>query len=169
MMLVATHLSYGDVRLDNSVDAQFLEVCIKASKTDPFHKGVQIYLERTGTDLCPVAAAVSYMVQRGDDSGPFFRYSRSKFLTKERFVNEVRKALDAAGIESCNYVGHSFKIGVASTAAQCGLQDSLIKTLGRWESMAYTLYVHTPRKALCSVARVLVSEQSDGDTLHSGQ
>ena len=101
-----THLSYGDVRLDNSVDPQFLEVCIKASKTDPFHKGVQIYLGRTGTDLCPVVAAVNYMVQRGDDSGPFFRYSRSKFLTRERFVNEVRKVLDAAGIDSCNYTGH---------------------------------------------------------------
>ena len=63
-----THLSYGDVHLDNSVDPQFLEVCIKASKTDPFRKGVQIYLGRTGTDLCPVVAAVNYRVQRGDDS-----------------------------------------------------------------------------------------------------
>ena len=63
-----------DVCLDNMVDPQFLEVSIKASKTDPpFCKDVQIYLGRTGTDLCMVVVAVNYMVQRGDDSGPFFR------------------------------------------------------------------------------------------------
>ena len=38
-----THLSYGDVRLDNAINPQFLEVTIKASKTDPFRKGVQNY------------------------------------------------------------------------------------------------------------------------------
>ena len=83
-----THLSYGDVHLDNTVDPQLLEVSTKASKTDPFRKGV-LYFRRTGTDLCPVAAAVSYMVQRGDDSKQFFRYSRIKFLTREGFVIEV--------------------------------------------------------------------------------
>ena len=154
-----THLSYGDVRLDNAINPQFLEVTIKASKTDPFRKGVQIYLGRTDSDLCPVAATLNYMVRRGNDSGPFFRYSRSRFLTRERFVSEVRRALAAAGIDSSKYAGHSFRIGAASTAARCGLQDSLIKTLGRWESFAYTLYVRTSREDLCSVSQVLATQQ----------
>ena len=45
----AVHLSFGDVRLDNTTDPQFLEVTIKASKTDPFRQGVQVYLGRTVT------------------------------------------------------------------------------------------------------------------------
>ena len=79
----ATHLSYGEVRLDNAINPQFLEVTIKASKTNPLRRGVQIYLGRTESDLCPVAATLNYMVQRSNDSRPIFRYSRSKFLTRE--------------------------------------------------------------------------------------
>ena len=67
---------------------------------------------------------------------------------KERLVKDVHLALQAAGIDPKRYSGHSFCIGVATMAAQCGLQDWLIKTLGQWESMAYTLYMWMPREML---------------------
>ena len=35
-----------------------------ASKTDPFRKGVQLYLGKTGTTVCPVTAMVSYLCVR---------------------------------------------------------------------------------------------------------
>ena len=38
------HLSYGDVRVDNPRSLQFVEVHLKCSKTDPFRKGVVVYL-----------------------------------------------------------------------------------------------------------------------------
>ena len=52
----AVHLSYGDVKADNISTLQYIEVIIKASKTDPFWKGVTVYLGSTGATLCPVAA-----------------------------------------------------------------------------------------------------------------
>jgi len=36
------HLSYGDVRINITVNPQYLEVRIKASKTDPFRKSVTV-------------------------------------------------------------------------------------------------------------------------------
>ena len=156
----SVHLSYGDVRVDSTENPQFIEVAIKASKTDPFRKGVTVYLGRTSSDLCPVSAVLAYMVQRGTEAGPFFWYTKDRFLTRERLVAAMRAALDSAGMESHKYAGHSFRIGAATTAARCGLPDSLIKTLGRWESAAYTLYVRTPREMLCSVARSFVQEPS---------
>ncbi len=152
------HLAYGDVKLDNVASPRYLVVQIKASKTDPFRKGVSIYLGRTDADLCPVAAVLSYMVQRGSSQGPFFRFSDGRSLTRDRFVAAVRSTLQAAGIPSAHYAGHSFRIGAATTAALCGVQDSLIKTLGRWESAAYTLYIRTPPETLCAVSRSLVSK-----------
>ena len=153
----ASHLSYGDVKINNRESPQFLTIQIKASKTDPFRQGVTVYIGRATEELCPVAAILNYMVRRGSTSGPFFKFSDGRLLTRERFVKAVRTALDHAGIASAHYAGHSFRIGAATTAAQCGMQDSLIKTLGRWKSSAYLVYVRTPRETLCSVARSLVT------------
>ena len=55
------HLSQGDVRVNSVQDPQYLEVRIKASKTDPFRKGVTVYLGRTGKEVCPVAAILGYI------------------------------------------------------------------------------------------------------------
>ena len=41
------HLSYGDVTLDSRESPTMAQVNIKASKTDPFRKGVSIYIGRT--------------------------------------------------------------------------------------------------------------------------
>ena len=153
----SVHLSYGDVKADSVQKPSYLEVAIKASKTDPFRKGVKVYLGAPGAELCPVAAILSYMVIRGSLPGPFFMFEDKRPLTRDRFVGEMRKALEQAGVTAKQYSGHSFRIGAATTAASCGLQDSLIKTLGRWESAAYTVYIRTPITDLCSVSSRLVS------------
>lgn len=78
------HLAYGDVRIDDYRNPQSLEVRIKASKTDPYRKGVNIYVGRAAEGLCPVAA--DYMVKHGPQPGPFFLYENGQYLTRERFV-----------------------------------------------------------------------------------
>lgn len=149
------HLSEGDVRLDAASPPQYVMVRIKASKTDPFTKGVSIFLGRTGNDLCPVAAIAAYLVSRGREPGPFFRLASGTPLSREVFVKKVREALTKKGVEASNYAGHSFRIGAATTAALVGLEDSLIKTLGRWESSAYLLYVRVPRSTFTAVSQRL--------------
>ena len=150
------HLSVGDVRVDSTTSPLFIEVYIKASKTDPFRQGVRVYLGRTNSELCPVAAVLAYMVERQSSPGPFFKFVDGRYLTRARFVSEIRAALQAAGVPDSGYSGHSFRIGAATTAVLNGVPDSLIKTMGRWQSSAYTLYIRTPRETLCSVARALV-------------
>ena len=59
------HLSLSDVVLDSHTKSEVVRITIKASKTDPFRKGVQVYLGRTGSDIFPVSALVSYLAVRG--------------------------------------------------------------------------------------------------------
>ena len=50
------------------------------------------------------------------------------------------------------FSGYSFQIGAATTVAQKGIPDHLIKTIGRLHSEAYSLNVHTPVDTILSVA-----------------
>ena len=52
----SVHLSVADIAIDNSKVPAVVSVRIKASKTDPFRKGVTLYLGKTGSSVCPVAA-----------------------------------------------------------------------------------------------------------------
>ena len=65
------------------------------------------------------------------------------------------RALTSLGYNCSLYAGHSFRIGAATVAAQHGVQDSLIKTMGRWESAAYLCYIRTPKEVLRSVAATM--------------
>ena len=160
----SVHLSEGDVSVDSRDRPSVLEVRIKASKTDVFRKGVTVVLGATRDELCPVAAVLGYMAEprpaQGSYPGPFFVFSNGSPLTREKFVKELRSGLRLAGIQAENYAGHSFRIGAATTAANQGLSDSLIKTLGRWESAAYMLYIRTPQSVLRSVAMSLVGDSA---------
>ena len=114
---------------------------------------------KTGTDVCPVNATLQYLhvVVRGTESGPLFRFQDGRLLTCQRFVEEVRKALQQAGFDESKYCGHSFCIGAATAAAAKGFEDSIIKTLGWWRSLAYLDYVRIPRDQLAQYSRLLAS------------
>ena len=65
----AVHLSLGDIAVDNSASPAVVRVSIKQSKTYPFRQGVNLFLGKTRSDLCPVAALLKYLVVRGSTLG----------------------------------------------------------------------------------------------------
>ena len=149
------HLSFEDVAVDSWETPRLLRVRLKASKTDPFRTGVDVFIGATGSSLCPVAAVLAYMSMRGPGPGPLFRLQNGSPLTRTRLVSEVRNALSAAGVDCRAYSGHSFRSGAATTAAKEGVEDSTIKMLGRWKSEAYQVYIKTPREQLAAISKVL--------------
>ena len=148
-------LMLEDVAVDRHANPTMVRIRLKQSKTDPFRKGVAVFLGRTGADLCPVAALLAYIAVRPVSRGPLFVFRDGSFLTRERLVVAVRQALQQAGKDPTRFAGHSFRIGAATTAAQVGLEDSLIKMLGRWESSAYHRYIQTPRDTLANLSASL--------------
>ena len=151
------HLCVQDIVVDDPRHPSVMQVHIKQSKTDPFRKGVKVSLGRTGTTLCPVAAMLDFIVARGTSPGPLFTFQDGSYMTRARFVELVRDALQRAGVSQKRYCGHSFRIGAATTAAQKGLKICIIKILGRWESVAYLQYVKIPRSQLAGYSKLLVS------------
>ena len=109
-------------------------------------------LGRTGKDLGPVKALLNYLQVRGMEPGPLFHHNDGRVLLKPIFIRWVQQALAKLGYDQKEFTGHSFRVGAATTAAKMGIQDSLIKALGRWESSAYLLYIHIPAGDLQQVA-----------------
>ncbi len=146
----SVHLTRSDIAVDNQANPRVLQVFLKQSKTDPFRQGVHLYLGKTGTAICPVVAVLAYLAVGSRQEGPLFRYQDGRYLTRQRLVTELRQVLEKAGLDQSKYCGHSFRIGAATTAAERGIEDAVIKTLGRWSSLAYLEYVKIPREQLAN-------------------
>ena len=117
----ATHLTVHDISVNDTANPTWLKLHLKASKTDPFRKGVDVVVGRTNNKLSPVAVMLAYVAIRGNNPGFLFKFQDGRPLTKSRFVESVRGALRAAGFDPKAYAGHSFRIGAATTASACGL------------------------------------------------
>ena len=151
------HLNLADLAIDSHEAPSLIRILIKQSKTDPFRQGVEVFLGATKTDICPVQALIQYLGIRNSMPGALFIFTSGCPLTRSALVSHLQAALQRAGIQQENYNGHSFRIGAATTAAQKGLEDSLIQTLGRWKSGAYKVYIKLPRSQLAAVSQSLAN------------
>ena len=151
------HLAWGDVAVDNVRNPRMVRCHLKQSKTDQLGRGVDVVLERTGLELCPVAAVLGYIALRGDQSGPFFLTTAKTPLSKPDFISKFRTVLGRLGLPAEDYAGHSFRIGAATSAALAGVEDSMIQLLGRWQSAAFLRYIKTPQERLASISRTIAS------------
>jgi len=120
----------GHLSEDNLSPPTLLQVRVKGSEADPLRKGVVIYLGRTDSDLCPVGVIAAYLAVQGRNPGPFFKFVTGAPLSRVTLVSNMRAALWSSGVVASKYVGHSFQIGAATSAASVGIEDSLIKILG---------------------------------------
>ena len=71
------HLSPADVSVDDKHNPSVMCIRIKASKTDPFRQGCNVFMGKTGKALCPVVAMLAYLVVRkGGNRRPFVQVRR---------------------------------------------------------------------------------------------
>lgn len=71
---------------------------------------------RTGTTLCPVSSVLAYLAIRPQTQGPLFIFENGAPLSKQVLVSHLRQALLQLGEDDKKFTGHSFRIGVATTA-----------------------------------------------------
>ena len=152
-------LTLADIQVDSRSNPTYLTVTLWNSKTDPFGQGCTSYVGRSRSLVCPVVALLAYLAVRPLAPGPLFIHADGSPLTRSQLVASVRTTLQHMGMDTSCFSGHSFRIGAATAAAQAGLPDSLIQTLGRWKSAAFLRYIRTPTNTLLNVSRALLQGQ----------
>ncbi len=83
---------------------------LNQSKTDPFKQGVDVFLGRTGKDLCPVVAILAYVAVRGESPGPLFVFQVGNALNYQCLVSQLRRALQSQAIDQSKYYSHSLEL-----------------------------------------------------------
>ena len=140
-----------DVMLDPC--KQFFIFHLRSSKCDPFRKGVNITIYENSV-FRPVDTMHKYLKLRLGTGAlpeyPLFVEDEHNALPLRRdtFISFLRQLLVSLGYNTSKFSGHSFRIGAATSAAACGVEDHVIQTLGRWSSDSYIRYIHTDSKIL---------------------
>lgn len=151
-------LNMEDVIKDS--DDKGFTLKLKSSKTDPFRKGIQIRVFKSGQAVCPFTCMNKYLEMRkiwnnGYRSSALFIDDSGNPLTRNFLVNKLKCILQMLGYNDEQYNGHSFRIGAATSAAEGQVQDHMIKTLGRWSSDCYNRYVRTDDDTLSRAQRAM--------------
>ena len=79
-----SHLTMNNVSVDRAGRPGIIHLMLKASKTDPFRKGVTISLGRTEKPLCPVVALLAYLAARGQSGRTVVSAQRRATIDKGR-------------------------------------------------------------------------------------
>ena len=117
------------------------------SKTNQFGNNEMItpMVSNQVRHLCPVFY-MKQLFNRFNLPGdlPAFSYvekNQVKCVTYDGFTKTLRRLLDAAGIKSSSYSGHSFRRGGASYLYSLGADPLLIQATGDWKTDCYARYV----------------------------
>lgn len=126
---------------DIALDPKGLIIQIRHSKTDPDSRGELVGIPYgQHKDTCPVQAYSQWLKVLNEQKGPLFRpIDRHGNIRPTRLSDKavsliVKKYIDAVGLESNEYSGHSLRSGFATTAASLGKSERLIMKQTRHSS-----------------------------------
>ena len=94
------------------------------------HPSIAITLSRR-TDICPGQSLLDYFSHRGLSDGPLFKTLDGHAVSRKTFSEFLSLVFHSCGLDSSKYKGHSFRIGAATFAADCGFSDTKIRVMGR--------------------------------------
>ena len=85
---------------------------------------------------------------------PPFVDDRGHSFSRDLFISYLRQVISHLEFSPTDYCGHSFRIRASTTAASVGIEDHMIKTLGRWKFSCYMRYIHVDKGSLKEAAEI---------------
>jgi len=99
----SSHLSLFDIAVDKRDYPQLLRITIRQLKTDPFCKGVKIFLGVTNRPVCPIVGITQYLAASHSHRGPLFVTSDRNELTRQTFTALLNPLLAKLHVNIKNY------------------------------------------------------------------
>jgi hypothetical protein len=131
-----------------------MSIHLRASKTDVFRHEVDVNIY----NATALAALSTYLNARPTPLTPgsaLFCTADGHPLTRKQLLSTAAALLQRAGINTSQYSGISFRRGGATSLSSAGIQDHMLKTLGRWLGWSYTRYIETPIQSMVDATRNL--------------
>lgn len=137
-------IQVGDVSFlyDNS-EAKEVQVTFRHFKHSTKQGSKTVTFSHGYAMVSAVTAILSYLQHRSNNPGPLFCFSTGLPISRSYFDTILHKCLACCQLDSTRYKGHSFRIGAATEAAERGLSDSQIRSMGRWNSNAFRKYIRS--------------------------
>jgi hypothetical protein len=121
----------------------YVTLHLEASKTDPFRSGVDIVI----SSLTAIRALLRYFTHLQQQrpapgpTAPLFHFPDAHPVKRSWLMRRVSNLLVRIGLRPELYSSHSFRKGGAVSLQQVGVEDSVVRRIGRWRSDAFHLYV----------------------------
>ena len=159
------------IRFDLYSTVTYYTINLRVSKTDQGRKGLNVVIGHN-TPVSAMLVCLRYHPFLSCSSSSFssssnLTSSSSSNLTSPLFVLGVlplsrssmidltRTVISSLGLDSSLYHGHSFRRGGATSLADAGIDHDIIKTMGRWKSDCYQIYIQTTTDRLLQSSRAM--------------
>ncbi|XP_016320015.1 uncharacterized protein LOC107671620 [Sinocyclocheilus anshuiensis] len=143
------------------LDDEAMSFFIKQRQTDQTKKGHFIYIFNLQSPILPYQALLAFLQLRKSQSkslaDPLFTDDSNRPVSRFWFQKHLKSVLLLSGFPADDFSSHSFRIGAATTAAQKGLSQQQIQSLGRWSSEAFKNYIRSDRSHIKEAHQTLIS------------
>ena len=152
-MVTSRHVSVQHDRRGNAVTA----ISLPKSKSSKGHSEDIVFAEQNSPTCVPSSLQRQIEKNRPGDQEHLFTYTgtdgRRRPLTRGTFLARLRQAASTAGEPQLS--GHSFRIGGTVEYLLRGLSLDTVRTLGRWSSDTFLVYLRKHAQVLAPYIQAL--------------
>ena len=160
----SSHLTRSDVRFFRADGVRHAAVTIRQLKSNVSLKGktVEVVLRGGGTLFDPVEELwqlfkLDYVEREQRSSTPLFREQGTTAFTVGRVREMVKLLMASVGCDPRHFGAHSLRIGGATAALSAGIEPAVIRTMGRWSSEIYEIYMRLTRETATRLSSTIAS------------
>ena len=152
-------------KFDDSGSIDYALLTLRATKNDKRRKPIPIALGHGKWPLAPIALMAKYLALKlqlsktnkkiqVSPTAPLFQLYDGSILTQKVALKQLRFVAGKIGMPVKQVTLYSLRYGTATSLARRNVDPSIIKTVGRWHSDAYKIYVKMKPKSVVNLMRL---------------